>query len=73
MKGEIIDKMAALLTVAFGLVAALAWNDTIKAIFKAIFGTTEVIWAMALYAAVVTVIAVLVTIRIAKAAEKAKR
>ena len=73
MKGETIDKMAALITVAFGLVAALAWNDTIKAIFKAIFGTTEVIWAMALYAVVVTVIAVLVTIRIAKAAEKAKR
>ena len=26
MKPEIVDKMAALITAAFGLVAALAWN-----------------------------------------------
>ena len=41
MKGAVIEKMAALITAAFGLVAALAWNDAIKAIFKAVFGSAE--------------------------------
>ena len=72
MKGEVIDKLAALITAAFGLVAALAWNETIKTIFKVVFGTSETIWAMLVYALLVTVIAVIVTIRIAKIAEKTK-
>ena len=73
MKGETIDKLAALITAAFGLVAALAWNETIKSIFKAVFGTQETIWAWVLYAVVVTIVAVFVTIRVAKLAEKAKK
>ena len=72
MKGELIDKLAALITAAFGLVAALAWNETIKAIFRNIFDTQETIWSWVVYAAVVTVIAVFVTLRIAKMAAKAK-
>ena len=38
MKAEILDKIAALLTAAFGLVAALAWNGAIRAIFQEVFG-----------------------------------
>ena len=72
MKGEVIDKLAALITAAFGLVAALAWNETIKAIFRNIFGTQETIWSWVVYAVVVTLIAVFVTLRIAKMAAKAK-
>jgi len=72
MKSETIDKLAALLTAAFGFVAALAWNETIKAIFKNIFGTQDTIWSWVVYAVVVTVIAVFVIIRIAKLANKAK-
>ncbi len=72
MKGEILDKIAALVTVAFGLVAALAWNGAILAIFRAIFGETESIPAMLIYAVIVTLIAVLVTIQIARAAKRAK-
>ncbi|HUV80785.1 MAG TPA: DUF5654 family protein, partial [Candidatus Bathyarchaeia archaeon] len=33
-----VEKLAALITAAFGLIAALAWNDAIKAIFAAVFG-----------------------------------
>jgi hydrogenase-4 membrane subunit HyfE len=72
MKKEVLEKMAALLTAAFGLVAALAWNGAILAIFKAIFGTSETIPALLAYAVIVTIIAVMVTIWIARAAEKAK-
>jgi hypothetical protein len=73
VKGEVIEKIAALLTAAFGLVAALAWNGAILAIFKEIFGTSETVWAMLVYAIIVTIIAVIVTIWIARAAENAKK
>lgn len=73
MKPEVVDKFAALITAAFGLVAALAWNGAILAIFKKIFGTTEGIVSMLIYAVIVTLIAVFVTIWIGKKAEKAKK
>ena len=72
MKKDVIEKLAALIIAAFGLVAALAWNDTIKAIFKHVFGTSEGVWSMLIYAVIVTLIAVLVTIQVGKAAGKAK-
>ena len=72
MKLEILDKIAALVTVAFGLVAALAWNGAIRAIFQHFFGTADSIPAMLVYAVVVTVIAVLVAIWIARAVKRAK-
>ena len=72
MKAETLDKVAALLTAAFGLVAALAWNGAIRAIFEAVFGTADNIPAMLVYAVVVTIIAVLVTIWIARAVKRAE-
>ena len=50
----------------------LAWNGAIQAIFKKVFGTAEGIVPMLAYAVIVTIIAVIVTIQIANAAEKAK-
>ena len=73
MKGEVIDKIAALVTAAFGLVAALAWNGAIKAIFLQVFGESEGLGPMLIYAILVTIIAVLVTIWIGKSAAKAKK
>jgi hypothetical protein len=72
LQAEVVEKIAALLTAAFGLVAALAWNGAIQAIFVAVFGEAGNIAAMLGYAIVVTVIAVLVTIWIGRVAEKAK-
>jgi len=73
MKKDVIEKLAALITAAFGLVAALAWNDAIKAIFQRVFGEQGSLGAMITYAVVVTIIAVLAAIWIGKAAEKAKK
>ena len=72
LKTEVLDKIAALVTAAFGLVAALAWNDAIKAVFKEVFGDSETIGPMLIYAIIVTVIAVILTIIVARAAAKAK-
>ena len=72
MKIEVLDKIAALLTAAFGLVAALAWNGAIRAIFEHFFGTADNIPAMLSYAVIITIIAVLVTIWIARMVKRAK-
>ena len=72
MKSEVVEKLAALITAAFGLVAALAWNGAIKAIFAKVFGDAEGLNQMIIYAVVVTIIAVLVTIWIGRVAEKRK-
>lgn len=72
LKSEVVDKIAALITAAFGLVAALAWNGAIQAIFAEVFGEAGNIAAMLGYAILVTVIAVVVTIWIGRVAENAK-
>ena len=72
MDAEVIEKIAALVTAAFGLVAAFAWNGAIIAIFQQIFGEATSVPAMVIYAVVVTIIAVIATIWIGKAASKSK-
>ena len=66
MKKDVIEKLSALVIAAFGLVAALAWNGAIQAIFKQVFGASDDITAMLTYAILVTIIAVIVTIWIGK-------
>ncbi|MBN2458261.1 hypothetical protein JXB31_03980 [Candidatus Woesearchaeota archaeon] len=79
MKSEVVEKIAALITAAFGLVAALAWNDAIKALFVGPCGSEGAGALCSLssggpwvYALVVTIIAVIATVWIAKIAEKSK-
>jgi len=71
-KVEVIDKMAALITAAFGLIAALAWNGAIQELFDIIFGERSTLVAMFVYAVVVTIIAVIAVVLIGRAAAKAK-
>ena len=68
MNSQVIEKLAALITAAFGLVAALAWNGAIQAIFVKAFGTAEGVGPMLTYAIIVTIIAVIATIWIGKVA-----
>ena len=70
MKSEMTEKMAALITAAFGLVAALAWNGAIQAIFKQVFGSSDQVMPMVIYAVVVTIIAVVVMVVIGKIMSK---
>ncbi len=72
MKKQVVEKLAALITAAFGLVAALAWNGAIQSIFREIYGDASSITAMLVYAIVVTIIAVIATIWIGKLADKSK-
>ena len=72
LKVEVLDKIAALVTAAFGLVAALAWNEAIKAVFREIFGAEDAIGPMLIYAIAVTIVAIILTIVVARAAANAK-
>ena len=68
-----LETTAALITSAFGLVAALAWNEAIKAAIKEWLGETgDAVIALVVYALIVTVIAVIATLLIAMALAKAK-
>ncbi len=69
---QLLDELSALLTAAFGLVAALAWNGFILAVFKQLFGTTTGLLPNLAYAVVVTIFAVIAMILIARAVRKAK-
>lgn len=74
LRREVVDKMSQLATAAFGLVAALAWNSAIQALFQRVYpvpGTA--IWALLAYAVLVTVIAVLVILLIGRIAGKLKQ
>ncbi len=66
---DVIDKIAALMTAAFGLVAALAWNDAIKSAIQSLGLEAYGPW---LYAIIVTVIAVVATIYIGRIAARTK-
>jgi len=72
LKTEVMTQIAALVTAAFGLVAALAWNGAIQAIFKALFGSSDSIPAQLAYAVIVTIIAVVATMAIARSVVNAK-
>ncbi len=72
MKSSVVEKLAMLITSAFGLVAALAWNSAIQAIFVQVFGASESVGAMVTYAIIVTIIAVVATVWIGKLSGKVK-
>jgi len=72
MKNEITEKFATLITAAFGLITALAWNSAIQGIFKQIFGEQSSIMAMLTYAILVTIIAILATLWIGKISQGKK-
>jgi len=69
---EVIDKMSDLVTAAFGLVAALAWNSAIQAVFAEAFGEASTIGPLLGYAVLVTVLAVIATVMMGRAAQRAK-
>lgn len=74
LKIEILEQVASLATAGFGLVAALAWNDAIKALFATFFpqpgGNVIVLFIYALF---ITSLVVFVTTRLGRAVNVAKK
>lgn len=73
MSREVAVRTLQLATAAFGLVAALAWNDAIQTLFARIFGDTGDLFAKFVYAILVTVLVVFVTMRLARLEQRYER
>ncbi|MCE5213906.1 MAG: DUF5654 family protein [Methanobacterium sp.] len=70
MKGQVLETIATLMTTAFGLIAALAWNEAIKAFILQYFQAGSGITGLLYYAIIITIIAVIATIIIGKVIAK---
>jgi len=67
---EVIEKIADLMTAAFGLIAALAWNSAIQALVGQFVQPGSGPIALIIYAIIITVVAVLVTVWIARVTKR---
>jgi len=63
---EVIRRTSELLMAALALVAALAWNEAIQALFLRLFGPASTLIAKFMYAILLTVLIVWVSARVAK-------
>jgi len=61
-----VSKTATFIVAAFGFIAALAWNDAVQTLVKTIFGEISQLWAKFIYAAIITLIAVIIIMQIEK-------
>jgi hypothetical protein len=74
LKIEILEKVSGLATAGFGLVAALAWNDAIKALFDQFFPKPgENLVALTGYALFITIIVVIITVQLGRTVNLAKK
>jgi len=69
-KKVFLQTMITLAAASLGLVAALAWNEAIKAIIKEVLQTSESITGLLTYAILATVIAVVVVMLLGRAAAR---
>lgn len=65
-----LERLNTLLISAFGLVAALAWNEAIQGIFKTYFQARATLLSQIMYAISVTVIAVFIMYWLSKGEKK---
>ncbi|MGB9937799.1 MAG: DUF5654 family protein [Methanobacterium sp.] len=70
VKNQVLTTIATLMTTAFGLIAALAWNEAIKAVILQYFPKGDGITGLLIYAVLITIIAVIATIIIGRAIAK---
>lgn len=66
----VMKTIITLVTTAFGLVAGLAWNDAIQKLIESVMGAGDALSGLFIYAIVVTILAVVVTILLARVAAK---
>jgi Mg2+/citrate symporter len=73
MRVQVLETIAALMTAAFGLIAALAWNGAISKTIAQYFAAGSELVGLYVYAIIVTIIAVVASLVIARALGKAKK
>ena len=66
----VVQTMITLASASLGLVAALAWNEAIKATIQQVFGTDDSLSGLYAYAVIATVLAIVVLLVLARAASR---
>ena len=66
----LVQTMITLASASLGLVAALAWNEAIKALIKRVLGEDDSLVGLFVYAIIATLIAVVVLLILARAAAR---
>lgn len=69
-KREVKEKTITLVLAGFGLVAALAWNDAVQTMFRVFFPKSDGVIGKFVYAVLVTIIVVILSLQLKKIAEK---
>ena len=69
-KLQFVTTFTALITAAFGLVAAMAWNTAIQTAVSKVLGTDNELWGQLVYAILVTLLAVIMVIFMTRTAKK---
>ncbi len=68
LNAQFIETLSTLLTTAFGLVAAFAWNELVKSVISKYIAPGSTIISQLVYAALVTLLAVLISFQLGKLA-----
>ena len=73
LEREIWERTVGYVVAAFGFVAGLAWNEAIKALIEYFFPlSTNTVLAKFLYALIVTILVVLVTVYLVRIGKKSE-
>ena len=66
----IMETMLTLITTAFAFVAGLAWNEAIQKLIEEFYAAGGAVTGLLIYAVIVTIVAVVVTVLLARIAGK---
>lgn len=66
----IMETMLTLITTAFAFVAGLAWNEAIQKLIEEFYTAGGAVTGLLIYAVIVTIVAVVVTVLLARIVEK---
>ena len=66
----IMETMLTLITTAFAFVAGLAWNEAIQKLIEEFYTAGGAVTGLLIYAVIVTIVAVVVTVLLARIAGK---
>jgi uncharacterized membrane protein YidH (DUF202 family) len=73
LKLQFVDTFAKLITAAFAMVAALAWNEAIKQLISEFFKSDGQLLGLFVYAIIVTIIAVVAVVYITRSFAKLQK
>jgi hypothetical protein len=73
LANQFSNRVITLVIASLGLTTALAWDETLRGIFHALLGSTDTLTDKLLYSVLVTLVAVIITIILARSLNGKKK